>query len=243
MRNTLHRAGRTALLLSLIATAATLIAAALLRSFLAQALIATAFFVGFTLRGALQAYAVRLELERAKAVALARRAELEQLGQDYLGATTHAERVAVRERLRAFLLSLPMLALAACAGPQLAEHDAQMMPPAELEPSDAETVGDAAQPTETVSDAGDVPWLELDGARCAGAWADRTDSSTRFVTHPDTGLCTFSCRWLEPKCNEPWYGDRRCFPVHVAELEQLCGTLGGTCELASDGERYCEASP
>lgn len=84
------------------------------------------------------------------------------------------------------------------------------------------------------------PIFALPAARCAGHWADNSDSSTRFVEHPDTGLCTFPCVWDEPKCHESWYGDPRCFPAHAAVLGQLCAELGGSCELdAARSNRYC----
>lgn len=82
----------------------------------------------------------------------------------------------------------------------------------------------------------------LDAVHCTGHWADNSDSSTRFGPHPDTGLCSFSCVWLEPKCRESWYGDQRCYPAHAAVLGELCANLGGTCALDAHGlSRWCVA--
>lgn len=97
---------------------------------------------------------------------------------------------------------------------------------------------------EPAQPSGPDPIFFLPAHRCAGHWADNSDSSTRFVAHPDTGLCTFPCVWEEPKCDEPWYGDPRCFPAHAAVLGQLCAELGGTCELdAARSNRYCVGAP
>lgn len=88
------------------------------------------------------------------------------------------------------------------------------------------------------------PILSLPAHRCAGHWADNSDSSTRFTAHPDTGLCTFACVWEDPRCDESWFGDPRCFPAHAAVLGGLCAELGGRCELnAARTNRYCVAVP
>lgn len=210
---------------------------------------AIAWGVGFVLRGAADVYQRRIELEQRKAAALARAAELEQLEQQLHDAPDDAARVRLLERLAGFeawplvfaLVLAPACVLDSSAGgardlddPACVDSACEVMP----EP-DAQLVENDAGVMP--ADAGDVAWLELEHPHCAGAWADREDSSTRFVAHPDTGLCTFACRWLEPKCDEPWYGDPRCFPAHEQRLEQVCAELGGTCELAGDGERYCEA--
>lgn len=203
--------------------------------------VAVALLVGYALCAVRALYAETVALHRRRAAALARQAELEQLEQQLLEAPDHAARVRMLEKLaglETLVLAAGLVLLQACSS---AATPAEL----ELEPD----AGDAAQQQETQGDAaqqpqqGDPDWLTLVYPHCAGAWADPTDSSTRLVAHPDTGLCTFSCRWLEPKCNESWYADRRCFPVHELELAQLCGELGGSCQLASDGERYCEAAP
>ena len=75
-----------------------------------------------------------------------------------------------------------------------------------------------------------LPTLLLPFELCEGQWAG-DDSSTRYTAHPDTGMCTFSCAWLDARCDEPWFGDPRCFPAHGQTLEALCQSLGGACEL------------
>lgn len=202
---------------------------------------AVAWLAGAATNGAHRAYRQRLELERRMEAAQARAAELARLEAQLSSAADDTERVRLLERLAGFECWPLVLALAlsACAGGDLGEleleHDAGA-PDAAAELGELELEPDAAA-------AADVDWLALVHPHCVGAWADRDDSSTRFTEHPETGLCTFACRWLEPKCDEPWYGDPRCFPAHELRLEQVCGELGGTCELAGDGERYCEAQP
>lgn len=125
--------------------------------------------------------------------------------------------------------------LQACSGTQVPGYaDA-----GELDLADAD---DAGELDLSDADAGELGVLLREHARCAGSWADRDDSSTRYIAHPDTGLCSFACTWLEPRCDEPWYGDPRCFPAHDAVLSDLCAELGGECLEASDGQAYCEAS-
>jgi len=93
---------------------------------------------------------------------------------------------------------------------------------------------------ETLEEPEELNILQLPSERCAGHWADNSDSSTRFTSHPDTGLCTFACVWEEPRCKEAWYGDPRCFPAHAAVLGVLCAETGGTCELnEARTNRYC----
>lgn len=195
-----------------------------------------------------------IRLRRQLARAEARRAELEQLELELHAATERGDveaRVRLLERLCSYetlqalvLVSLVGVGAGGCAGPVAElEHDAGGDVHSEVDPPPTSD-SDAAELEHDAGDAGaDVDWLALVHPHCAGAWADRDDSSTRFVAHPDTQLCTFPCRWLEPKCGEPWYGDPRCFPAHEQRLEQVCAELGGSCELASDGERYCEAAP
>jgi hypothetical protein len=133
------------------------------------------------------------------------------------------------------------LLLVACGAP--AAELEQLRDAGDLEHPDAaqlEHDGGALEPNSAPDQVASV--LELEHARCAGAWADRNDSSTRYTPHPDTGLCTFACRWLEPRCDEPWYADSRCFPAHALRLAIVCAELGGECLEASDGEAYCEAS-
>lgn len=238
---------RRALVLAWIGNVAMLItAAATLSAWRAFQMLA-AWVTGFAYFGALTVYRQRRELERRKAAAQARAAELARLETQLCNASDDTVRVRLLERLGE-LECWPLvlaLVLQACAGGDLGEleleHDAGAPDAAaELE---HDAAGDAAQQSETEGDAAQPDWLTLVHPHCAGAWADRDDSSTRFVAHPDTGLCTFSCRWLEPKCEEPWYGDPRCYPAHEQRLEQVCAELGGLCgELASDGERYCEGA-
>lgn len=198
-----------------------------------------AWLTGFLFYRAVIVDRERRELERRKAAAEAYALELAQLEQSLADAPSDEARVRLLERLAGFeTLALALVLLVGCGdAPAVEDLDAgDDAAPLELEhDAQAELEHDAG-------DAGDVDWLALVHPHCAGAWADREDSSTRFVAHPDTGLCTFACRWLEPKCEEPWYGDPRCFPAHEQRLEQVCASIGGTCELASDGERYCEAA-
>lgn len=237
---------RRALVLAWAGNACVLIVAiAGLSSFRALQL-AAAWATGFAFCGALQSWRTRLELERRHAAAQARAAELERIETALSNASDDTQRVRLLERLAGFECWPLVLALVlqACAGGDLGEleleHDAGAPDTAAELEHDA---GDAAHPSETQGDAAQPDWLTLVHPHCAGAWADRDDSSTRFVAHPDTGLCTFACRWLEPKCDEPWYGDPRCFPAHEQRLEQVCAELSGSCgELASDGERYCEGA-
>lgn len=92
-----------------------------------------------------------------------------------------------------------------------------------------------AAPDESTPD----PILSLPAARCAGHWADNSDALTRFVAHPDTGLCTFSCR--DPRCDTSWYSDARCAPAYTAHVALLCTELGGSCAARAAGGSYCTA--
>jgi len=149
------------------------------------------------------------------------------------------------------------LLLTGCGAPlelEPVDDAGELEQPDELEPVDVDA-GELEQPDELKQPAGELepepeaceplepdPIFALPAHRCAGHWADNSDSSTRFTAHPDTGLCTFACVWEEPKCDEAWYGDPRCFPAHAAVLGQLCAELGGTCELnAERTNRYCVA--
>lgn len=123
----------------------------------------------------------------------------------------------------------------------LGEHDAAALELGgpQLEPDAGELEhADAGEPT---TELGLYPWIfSQPFARCEGHWVDPSDISTRLTAHPDTGRCTFSCVWLEPKCHEPWYGDQRCYPAHAAVLGQLCAELGGSCDFdAARSSRYC----
>lgn len=155
---------------------------------------------------------------------------------------------------------LVMTSASACApGAELElEADAgaeQLEAPPELEAdvaqdspaTPADSTLDDVRPGETdgtgeCADASTDPILYLPAHRCAGHWADNSDSSTRYTAHPDTGLCTFACVWEDPRCDEAWFGDPRCFPAYAAVLGGLCAELGGRCELdASRSNRYCVA--
>lgn len=116
----------------------------------------------------------------------------------------------------------------------------------ELDPTEpAQPIVDESTPDQPEVDApaSDDPLIfTLPHQRCLGHWADNSDSSTRFTAHPDTGLCTFACVWEDPRCEESWFGDPRCFPAHAAVLGELCSELGGTCALdAARSNRYCVA--
>lgn len=150
-------------------------------------------------------------------------------------------RADVIDNWRAYVRAL-VLVLAAAAAAVLLNGCGGAGELEQLEPSD--DAGDELEQLEPCEPPAPDPILSLPAHRCEGHWADNSDSSTRFTAHPDTGLCTFACVWEDPRCDEPWFGDPRCFPAHAAVLGGLCAELGGSCELnAERTNRYCVAVP
>ena len=126
--------------------------------------------------------------------------------------------------------------------PALEQLEPSALPSAELAPT-AELEPLSALPSAELAPTAELEPLifTLPAARCAGHWADNSDPATRFVAHPDTGLCTFAC--VHEGCSTTgaqW--DSRCYPDHAAVLGELCANLGGTCARNADHtNRYCVA--
>ncbi len=131
--------------------------------------------------------------------------------------------LACRSRLHARALLLVLVG--ACA-PQLdtgtfSRHVGNRLVAGELAPaSEPKRVRVELAPRE---DLAPDPIFGRSGTGCVGPWADNSDVRTRYVTHPDTGLCAFACA--------------------AAEHVLLCDELGGTCAPASDGRSYCGGAP
>ena len=143
--------------------------------------------------------------------------------------------------MRVYLIILTLI-VAACA--PISNETEQPAPEMEGEEADQPEIETPAPIQPEIEPAPEEEPLifTLPHQRCLGHWADNSDSSTRFTAHPDTGLCTFACVWEDPRCDESWFGDPRCFPAHAAVLGELCSELGGTCALdSSASNRYCVA--
>jgi hypothetical protein len=132
------------------------------------------------------------------------------------------------------------LLLCACSIPSELPPDNQPTEPTPEAPEVPQSPTCEESPESPAPTDDELNILELPAERCAGHWADNSDSSTRFTSHPDTGLCTFACVWEDPRCKEAWFGDPRCFPAHAAVLGETCANIGGTCQLnEARTNRYC----
>lgn len=129
---------------------------------------------------------------------------------------------ACRSRLHARALLLVLLG--ACA-PELdtgtfSRHVGNRLAAGELEAPEPKRVRVELAPHEVLEALEPDPIFARSGTGCVGPWADNSDVRTRYVAHPDTGLCAFAC---------------------AAEHVLLCAELGGECARARDGKSYCAA--